>query len=153
MKFTQKEYDYAIDKIKQLEAVLQSYIKGVDILKVEDAQHINRIKQLEKEIEEIKTDRDDLINAHKVADENRSKAMKENQRLKDEVKHLTTQMKTDHQTTLNLDKHYKAKNQRLKAVLDEIYNTFPYFRSTGRLQIAMWIESICKKIKALEFKL
>jgi len=47
----------------------------------------------------------------------------------------------------------KAENRRLIELLDEIYESFttePYFVSTGRLQIATWIKSICERIKALK---
>ena len=52
----------------------------------------------------------------------------------------------------------KQKNEQIKQfreILSEIYDAFknePYFRSTGRINIAMWIMSINKRIKALEGK-
>ena len=49
----------------------------------------------------------------------------------------------------------EAEKKQLYKLLSEIYNELtvdPYFTSTGRLNIAMWIKSICKRIKVLEGK-
>jgi len=48
---------------------------------------------------------------------------------------------------------YDAKNKRLEKLLSDIYYTFesePYFTSTGRLQIAMWIKDIKRRINMLK---
>ena len=47
----------------------------------------------------------------------------------------------------------RAKNKRLEKLLSDIYYTFesePYFTSTGRLQIAMWIKDIKRRINMLK---
>jgi hypothetical protein len=44
--------------------------------------------ELQQQIKELEVDRDDLINVHKTSDENRSKCMKENIKLKTEKKRL-----------------------------------------------------------------
>jgi len=44
-------------------------------------------------------------------------------------------------------------NKRLEKLLSDIYYTFesePYFTSTGRLQIAMWIKDIKRRINMLK---
>ena len=72
---------------------------------------------------------------------------KEIQLLADEGKFLQACFKSE-----DLIKQQEKRIKELEGLLSEIYDTFkeePYFRSTGRFNIAIWIKSICKRIKAL----